>query len=212
MFWLFTNKKRVEDVREETKKGFESVKKDMLSISEWIKHLDTEKNTQKNEINEIKQALSSINKSINQLNERVEMMEVLGSNTKIKQPFKTNRHLSNKQTSVFDDQTAVQTAVQTPNLMNFSITERAIIGVLLNSDMKLSYEDLATLLGKEKSTIRGQINAIKSKSESLIKESIEKNGKKRVYIPKEIKEKLIKKAKVRVLNQKNKKESEEEED
>jgi hypothetical protein len=212
MFWLFTNKKRVEEVREETKKGFESVKNDMLSISEWIKHLDKEKNTQKNEIKEIKEFLSSINKSIEQLNERVEMMDVLGSNNQIKQPFKTNNRVFNKQTSVLDEQTSVQTAVQTPNLMNFSITERAIIGVLLNSDMKLSYEDLATLLGKEKSTIRGQINAIKSKSESLINESIEKNGKKRVYIPKQVKEKLLKKAKVRVLNQKNKEESEEEED
>ena len=68
----------------------------------------------------------------------------------------------------------------------------------MNSDMKLSYEDLALLLGKERSTIRGQINAIKQKSEGLIYEMSEKNGKKRVFVPDEIKEKLAKYAKVRV--------------
>ena len=212
MFGLFKNKKRVDDVREEAKKGFESVKKDMLSISEWIKHLDTEKNTHKEEITDIKQLLSTMNEDINDLKEKVEMMGVLNPNTQIKQPFKTNTHLLDKQTADYAGRTAIQTAVQTPNLMNFSITERAIIGVLLNSDMKLSYEDLATLLGKEKSTVRGQINAIKSKSESLIMESIEKNGKKRVYIPKEMKEKILKKAKVRVSSKKNEEKEEEKEE
>lgn len=202
MFWVFSNKKRLEEVREETKKGFESVKKDMFSISEWIKHLDLEKNAQKQDISQIKSVLSSIKEELEELRERVDVADVLGSNSQIKQPFKTNTSLSNKQTADFDVQTGVQTGVQTPNLSNFSITERAIIGVLLNSDMKLSYEDLATLLNKEKSTIRGQINSIKSKSESLIEESIEKNGKKRVYITKEMKEKLLKKAKVRVKERK----------
>jgi hypothetical protein len=69
--------------------------------------------------------------------------------------------------------------------------------------MKLSYDDLAAMLGKERSTIRGQINTIKSKSESLIEEVVEKNGKKRVFIPEEIKEKMLKKTKVRVNSKKN---------
>jgi chromosome segregation and condensation protein ScpB len=64
--------------------------------------------------------------------------------------------------------------------------------------MRLSYEDLARLLGKERSTIRGQINAIKQKSEGLIEESVESNGKKRVHIREEAKEKLQKYAKVRI--------------
>ena len=57
---------------------------------------------------------------------------------------------------------------------------------------------MALLLGKERSTIRGQINSIKQKSEGLIEEITEKNGKKRVFVPSEIKEKLAKYAKVRV--------------
>ncbi|MFB5637452.1 MAG: hypothetical protein ACE5RF_03495 [Nitrosarchaeum sp.] len=198
MFWVITNKKRVNEVREETRKGFESVKKDITSVSKWIKHLDSEKESQKNDINSLKQAVSSMNKEIEELRETVNMMSVLTPNSQNKQMFKTNSYLSNKQTDVFSVQTGVQTGVQTPNLSIFSITERAIIGVLLNSDMKLSYEDLAALLGKGKSTIRGQINTIKSKNDSIITENIEKNGKKRVYIPQEIKEKLLKKRKVRV--------------
>jgi predicted transcriptional regulator len=203
MFWVFSNKKRLEEAREETKKGFESVKKDMFSISEWIKHLDLEKNAQKEDISQIKSILSSIKEELEELRERVDVADALGSNNQIKQPFKTNSNLFNKQTADFDVQTGVQTGVQTPNLEQFSVTERAILWILLNSEMKLSYDDLAAMLGKERSTIRGQINTIKSKSESLIEEVVEKNGKKRVFIPEEIKEKMLKKTKVRVNSKKN---------
>ena len=114
--------------------------------------------------------------------------------------FKTSKQVLDKQQGVYAVQTGVQTAVQTPNLEQFSITERAILWILLNTDMKLSYDDLAAMLGKERSTIRGQINALKRKSEGLIEEQIEKNGKKRVFIQENIKEKMLKKTKVRVRN------------
>ena len=129
----------------------------------------------------------------------------LMNNLKPGQVFKTNKQVFNKQTGVLPVQMGVQTGVQTPKLEQFSITERAILWILLNSDIKLSYDDLAAMLGKEKSTIRGQINTIKTKSESIIEEQIEKNGKKRVFIPENIKEKMLKKAKVRVNKNKNNK-------
>jgi hypothetical protein len=68
--------------------------------------------------------------------------------------------------------------------------------------MKLSYEDIAALLGKEKSTIRGQINAIKQKNEGLIEEYREVSGKKRIYIPEEVKGKIMKTVKLKVNGQK----------
>ena len=194
MFGWFSRKKEVEQIREETKKGFENVKKDITSVSGWIKHLDSEKEMQKKDISEIKDFLSSIQDEIEGLKNVVSVMNDL----KPKQAFKTNKQLSNKQTGVYAVQTGVQTSVQTPNLDQFSITEKAILWVLLNTDMKLSYDDLAAMLGKERSTIRGQINTIKQKSETLLEEVIEKNGKKRVFIPENIKEKMLKKPKVRV--------------
>ena len=120
---------------------------------------------------------------------------------KNKQVFKKLPVL-NRQTGVEDVQTAVQTGVQTANfsdiLKNLSGNEKLLIRTLLLEDMKLSYEDLALMLAKEKSTIRGQVNSIKQKNEGLIEEVVEKSGKKRVFIPSEIKEKLQKYVKVRV--------------
>lgn len=191
--WLFGTKE-VEKVREETKKSFESVKKDILSVSGWIKHLDSEKNIQKKDIEEIKEILSTIKEELEGVKNIVSIMGELKTN----RVFKTPKQLFNKQTGVYAVQTGVQTAVQTPNLEQFSITERAILWILLNSDMKLSYDDLAAMLGKERSTIRGQINRIKQKGENLIEEITEKNGKKRVFIPEQIKEKMLKKVKVSV--------------
>ena len=198
--WLF-NKKEVELIKEETKKGFEFVKKDISVVSGWIKHLDSEKNFHKKDIEDIRGILSSVQEEIIELKNIVSVMNELKPN----RLFKTPKQLSNKQTAVYAVQTSVQTGVQTPKLDQFSITERTILWMLLNTDMKLSYDDLAAMLGKERSTIRGQINAIKHKSD-IIEESIERNGKKRLFIPENIKEKMVKKSKVRVdLNGKNKK-------
>ncbi|MGY4884724.1 MAG: hypothetical protein ACP5NZ_04065 [Nanobdellota archaeon] len=197
MFRWFSWKKEDEKIRDDTKKGFEFVKKDITSLTGWIKHLDSERNLQKKEIDEVRTELSSIKEDLEAIKNVLSIMNEL----KPRQLFKTNKQLLDKQTAVYTVQTGVQTGVQTPNLEQFSITERAILWILLNADMKLGYDDLSTILGKEKSTIRGQINSIKSKSEGVIEESIEKNGKKRVFIPEEIKEKMLKKQKVRIVGE-----------
>ena len=198
MFDWFFGKRETKKIKEETLRGFESVKKDIQSVGGWIKHLDSEKELHKKEISDIKDVLSTIKEDIEELKNIVSLVE--GANSKW--IFKTPKQLFNKQTAVYPVQTAVQTAVQTPNLNDFSVSERAILWVLLNTDMKLSYDDVAAVLGKERSTIRGQINAIKSKSEDIIEEMTEKNGKKRMFIPEEIREKLLKKTKVRVKKDK----------
>ena len=191
--WLF-KKKESEDIKSATKKGFDDVKKDISSVNGWIRHLESERNLQQSEIDSIKEGLSSIKTEL----EGVKNVLSFIGEMKTNRVFKTPKQLFKKQTAVYPVQTAVQTAVQTPNFDHFSTTERAIVWVLLNTDMRLSYEDIAAILGKERSTIRGQINSIKQKSEDLIEEVIENNGKKRVFIPEEIRERLLKKAKVRV--------------
>jgi len=58
MFGWFFGKKDVENLKEDTKKGFDSVKKDINSVGVWIKHLDSENNGLKEEIEDIKEVLS----------------------------------------------------------------------------------------------------------------------------------------------------------
>jgi biotin operon repressor len=204
MFDWFFGKSDTKKIKDETRRGFESVKRDIQSVGGWIKHLDSEKELHKKEINDIKDVLSTIKEDIDELKNIVSIIDGVNS----KKMFKTSKQLFNKQTAVYAVQTDVQTDVQTPNLDQFSVSERAILWVLLNTDLKLSYDDIAAVLGKERSTIRGQINAIKSKSEGIVEEISEKNGKKRVFIPEEVKEKLLKKTKVRVNSNKSSKKEE----
>ena len=126
------------------------------------------------------------------------MISIVGN----KEAFKQRQTVFNKQTVSKGVLNTVQTGVQTVYLDNLSTTERAIIFVLLNSDMKLSYEDLAAMLGKTKATVRGQINSIKQKSEGLIEEIIGENNKKRVFIPEKTKEILLKTQKSRKVRKK----------
>jgi hypothetical protein len=194
MFGWFFGKRDVEKLKEDTKKGFDSVKKDVSSTGVWIKHLDFENDALKKDVNEIKEVLSSVQNELDGLKNVIAMMNELKPGRK----NQTTKQVFDKQTAVYAVQTGVQTGVQTPNFDQFSVTERAILWVLLNSDLRLGYDDLAAMLGKERSTIRGHLNRIKQKSEGLIEEVVEKNGKKRVFVPEEIKEKLLKKVKVRV--------------
>jgi len=200
--WIFGNKTK--KLEEETKKSFSSVKDDMDKIGKWIKHLDEGDKQLFEMVSELKQELSTIKGEIGEVRESIDLAVEQRTN---KQLFKKLPVL-HKQTAVDGVQEAVQTPVQAGNfydiLRNLSSNERLIIFTLLNSEngMKLSYEDLAMLLGKDKTTVRGQVNTIKQKSEGLIEEIIEKNGKKRVFVPEETREKLLKYAKVRVKGNK----------
>jgi hypothetical protein len=211
MFGWFSKRRDVEKLESETKKGFHSVKKDFEAVGKWIKHLDSKDKQLFDVLNELKLEISSIRDEIGGIKEAVSLVDF---EVKNKQLSKKMGVLA-KQTAVLNVQESVQTPVQTGNiydiLQGLSANERLLVFTLLNAGegMKLSYEDLARLLGKERSTIRGQINAIKQKSEGLIMEMVEPNGKKRVYISEEVRNKLQKYAKVRVKGEKKRKKQEE---
>ena len=196
--WLFG--KNVDKLETETRKSFTDVKKDMDVIGNWIKHLDRQDKQLFDVIFSLKRDLASVRDEIESLREGVDLAVDSGLN---KQLFKKFPVLD-KQTTVEDVEKTVQTAVQTDNIYDIfkilSGNERLLVMTIMNNDMKLSYEDLALLLGKERSTIRGQINIIKQKYDGLLEEIVEKNGKKRVFVPEKIKEKMGKYAKVRGKN------------
>ena len=196
MFGFFL-RKRVKDFEDKTKEGFSQVKKDISVIENWIKHLDKQDKQLFDMFYSLRRDLSSISDTVESVQEGVHLSV---ETPKSKQVFK-KLPVFEKQTADEDVYNAVQTAVQTDNiydiLKNLSTNERLLVMTLMNNDMKLSYEDLGLLVGKDKSTIRGQINAIKQKNEGLIEEFAEKSGKKRLYIPAPMKDKFAKYAKVR---------------
>ena len=195
--WLFGGRKEVKELKDEIKNSFDKVKNDMDGLGKWIKHFDGKHSEHHIRFSDIEERLSTIEKDIEKLKNNLSLMDV----GIYKQLFKTKNRVFAKQTAVEGVQIPVQTAVQTgesTNLSTFSVMERALVYVLLNTDMKLSYDDLAAMMGKSRTTVRGQINSIKQKSEGLIEERMETNGKKRIFIPENIKEKLLKNVKVRV--------------
>ncbi len=196
--WLFGKKEK--HLERKTQEGFDSVKKDIEVIGKWIKHLDSKDKQLFDMVNELKIEIASIEEELGSAREGLEFV----SESTVGKQVLEKTAVGGKQTAVGAVGKAVQTAVQTGSfyeiLKNLTTNERALVFTLMNSDMKLSYEDLALLLGKERSTVRGQINSIKQKNEGLVEEITEKNGKKRVFVPEEIKEKLSKYAKVRVSN------------
>jgi prefoldin subunit 5 len=183
-------KEEFEQLKQAVQTGFNAVKQDMGDVSKWIKHLNSSEDELKNEIFDLNEEIASMKEELENLKN---MVSIVGN----KEVFKQGQTLFNKQTVFKGVLNSVQTGVQTVFLDKLSTTERAIIYILLNSDMKLSYADLAAMLGKRKATIRGQINSIRQKSEGLIEEVVSENNKKRVFIPDKIKSILLKTQKTR---------------
>jgi hypothetical protein len=201
MLGLFGHKKRVEKLRTEVQDSFNRVKKDFNKVGEWIKHLDDKHTSHEDEVTQIKDQLLTIHEDLIELKDFVSFFGPQLSKSLSKQPSQG----AVKQSMPGGVQTLVQTGVQTDILDNLTVMERAIVWALLNADMRLSYEDLAALLGKDKSTIRGQINTIKQKNADIIMEAREANGKKRLYIPDNARSMIIKSVKVKVRRSKSKK-------
>jgi predicted transcriptional regulator len=200
-FGMFRNKKEIEEIKQEVRGSFDKVKTDIDKVGNWISHLNSSGEQTNSRLDSFHEDLSTVKLEIEELKEMVSLFNDGVS----KQMSKTNSRLFDKKTAVDVDETAVQTAVQTDKfngISNLSVTEKAIVWILMNHDLKLSYEDIASMVGKTTSTVRGQINNIKQKSEGLVKEYVEQNGKKRVYIPDEIKEKMLKNVKVKVRKKK----------
>jgi predicted transcriptional regulator len=196
MGFLWFGKKRDEEVQtlsENVKTSFDGVKQDFRKIADWITHLNSKDNEHDGKISDLNTRLNSLESEVVELRTFISFF----SNRMSKQLFKQEQTPVGKQTAVEGVQTRVQTAVQTAILGNLSVMERAIVWVLLNNNdptMKMSCEDIAALLNKDKSTIRGQLNAIKNKSD-ILAETIEKNGKKRYHVPESAKEILLSKIK-----------------
>ena len=202
MFGLFKSSKKIDKLESETRKGFSEVRKDFEGVGKWVKHLNANDKQLFDLISELKRELASIKDDIDGVKEAVSLTNLAVEH---KQVFEKTAVLD-EQPAVYGVQEPVQTAVQTGNfhdiLKGLSSNERLIVFTLMNTELKLSYEDIARLLGKERATIRGQINAIKQKNEGLIQELTEPNGKKRVFVSEEVRNKLEKYAKVRVKENK----------
>jgi len=193
--WLFkkVGKDEFDDHKSAVQTALNNVKQDFADVSKWIKHLHEQDSGLKNEVDCVMDEIATIKSDLEEIKEMISE----GQTAKIVPVFKQRQTAIGKQTAVQGVQTAVQTAVQAGFFTKLSISEKAIIGILINTDMKLSYEDLSAMMGKDTATVRGQVNSIKQKCPGLIEEQLERNGKKRLYVPENIKDMWAKKPKIR---------------
>ena len=177
---MFIKKKRFLKLEQDVEQAFKEVKKDFKRVASWIEFIEEElKSSEKG-----KKRLDEVEAAIKRIDEGQRFLE----GGKLNSP-KQDKH---KQQTVVHVQTAVQTPVQTEKIKELTVNERMIVWALLNTESRMSHEDLSKILGKNKSTIRGQINTIKKKEPNLIEESLEISGKKRLYISEKSKKRVIK--------------------
>ncbi|MDD5177910.1 MAG: hypothetical protein PHT54_01335 [Candidatus Nanoarchaeia archaeon] len=188
IFGFFTRKKeesihaRIDDVHSNVKNSFSKVRGDMEKISKLLSHFDNKHKGHEKEILNIHARIDGVEEKLASLFEKQTAVQ-----TAVQTQTGTNKHVSKQ---AFEPvQTAVQTAIQ---LKNLTMMERLVVWTLLNTDLRLTYEDLESILGKDQSTIRGQINNIKRKIEGLVEERSEPDGRKRFYINEKYKSEVLK--------------------
>ena len=199
-FWIFKKKdgenSRIDIVEDAVKESFNHIKKDISSLSGWVKHFkdqhfDHHVNIQ-NTHDKVDEAHRRINELESTLYELADKLEAVQTPVQIKQEqtvVRPNTRLDMSKQPSKQAKTTVQTDKFSKGLTPM---ERAIVSVLLNTDMKLTYDDLSIAIGRDKSTIRGQMNNIKQKRENLIYEVLEPTGRKRFYIDEKTKGKVFK--------------------
>lgn len=190
VFGLFKKKKleidkKFTDLNDSLKNSFSKIKEDIFSLSSNVEHLHGHKKNH--------------SELIVELDSRIKTLESFIEDTLTNQVLVQTNHLSKQiQTNVRSKRTSmlVQTDIL-ESLKRLTPMERSLVWALLNTDLKLSYSDLSNILGKDESTVRGQLSNIKRKTDELLLEMSESNGQKRFYIEDMIKNKIMKKYKVK---------------
>ena len=185
VFGLFKRKRDIEGklsgLHDSLNDSFSKIKDDMGSVGEWIKHFDQTKEDHHSKIENLDTRLRSVEEFVMNLMEQSPAEEVSKQEQTAVRPNQTDS--VSKQ--VFEQPSKQQESVQTEiekALFSLTAMERTVVWSLLNTDILLCYEDLGRILGKDQSTVRGQLNNIKRKIPGLIEEKSEGNGKKRYYV------------------------------
>ena len=186
--------KKFSQLHDSLSESFSRIKNDMESVGDWIKHFNDTNSEQYDKIGEMDKRLLKIEEFILNMFEQGEINETFGQVSKQKQTAVRPKQTAKPSKQSFGHLSKQQKSVQTDlekELYSLTPMERTIVWSLLNTDMLLSYEDLARVLGKDTSTVRGQINNIKRKIPGLVLEKSESNGKKRFYVEEEKKREIL---------------------
>jgi len=191
VWWLF-RKKRDDDVNEKfvnlhesLHNSFSNIKRDMGGINRWLDHF-------KNKHENHDKKFDLLNQRINNIEEVIDGIQTAVQTGGLSKQVQTDNCPNICLSMSKQDEEDLPISKK---LKKLTLMERAVVWALLNTDLKLSYEDLRVALGKDKSTLRGQINNIKSKSEGLIEEYPENDGTKRFCISEKIKREILKEVK-----------------
>ena len=209
MFWFFKKKKKGQELEEKFSNlhnslhnSFSNIKKDINNMSSWVGHLKNKHDNHNKKFELLNYRINNIEEVLEDLRDvwtRVQTAVQTGGVSKQTQTDsrpnscpEVSKQLSKQENRENKSGNSEKEITIIDSLRNLTMMERAVVWALLNTDLKLSYEDLSIALGKDKSTLRGQINNLKTKSEGLIEEYTEKDGKKRFYINEKKKNSILK--------------------
>ncbi len=200
--WL--RRDRYRELQDEIEKLRNEVKSEILELKMITREAklkaeaaSVKADTAASKVDDIDQELASVMEKINRVlnlskigleakKEIAELTQVVESLAqKIATPGKSSREKARKAAEIKPGP-----STDFDILNGLSRSERAIINVLMSSDMPLGYEDIARVLGKSESTIRDHITQIRKKSDII--EVVEGIDRKKMFrIPLKLKNRIL---------------------
>ncbi len=173
------------DLHDSLTDSFSRIKQDILSVNEWVGDLHKHKSKHSEVIENLDSRLSYIESFIDELVSKQTHVQTKDLSKQTPTDGRSKRTSVHVQTEILEE------------LRRLTPMERSLVWALLNTDLRLSYGDLARVLGKDESTVRGQVSNIRKKTDDLVSERSEINGQKRFYIEERVKSKILRDYKVK---------------
>ena len=197
MFLFFKRKKnkksefeeifsKINSLNSTTKSSFRNVKKDMGSVSKWIKYFKNNEIKQDNEIKKINKKIDFLISEIGDLRELYEEAPEPENNVR-----SNERSIVHERVQSFNRSNQSFMNVQSGLNVDLTPAQKKIISVLTVSKRPISYETIANELKLNIVTIRRHINDIK-RIGFKIKEKMSVDTHRKVfYIEKEVKKHIL---------------------
>ncbi len=156
VWWLFKKRDNLEqkfdNLHNSLHDSFSNIKRDVDTVNKWLGHFKNRHHEHDQKLELLSQRISTIEEFLEDIPDVWKGVQTAVQTGGVSKQLQTDSRpnncpkLSKQLSKQYEEMTLIE------KIRKLTIMERAVVWALVNTDLKLSYEDLGKALGKDKST------------------------------------------------------------